>query len=69
MAEFGIQPQNIVVGAGFRWFARFLDPPPNLQFPEKSFFTPPYCVISIMQTHKKTKLLGHNSIKKSLPPA
>ena len=40
MAGFGVQPLNIVIGVGFRWFARFLNPP-NLQFPEKSFFTPP----------------------------
>ena len=39
MAGFEVQPQNIVIGVGFRWFARFLDPS-NLQFLEKSFFTP-----------------------------
>ena len=27
MAEVGVQPQKTVIEVGFRWFARFLDPP------------------------------------------
>ena len=41
MARFGGQPQKIVIGVDFRWFARFSDPP-NFQFSKKVFFTPPY---------------------------
>ena len=37
MAWFGVQPQDIVIGVGFGWFARFLYPPPHLQFSKKIF--------------------------------
>ena len=37
VAEFGVQPQKTVIEVGFRWLARFLDPP-NLHFPKKKFF-------------------------------
>ena len=36
MAGFGVQPQNIVIGVGFKWFARFLDLPTS-NFKKKVF--------------------------------
>ena len=36
MTGFGVQPQNIVIGVGFRWFARFLNPPTS-NFKKKFF--------------------------------
>ena len=35
MAGFKVQRQNIVIGVGFRWFARFLDPPQTFNFQKK----------------------------------
>ena len=37
----GVQPQKIVIGVGFRWFAGFLDPPTS-NFQKNIFFAPPY---------------------------
>ena len=37
MAGFEVQPQNVVIGVGFRWLARFLDPPPP-PISRKKFF-------------------------------
>ena len=60
MAEFGVQPKKTVIEVGFRWFARFLDPP-NLQFLKKSIFTTPYQLLQCKLTQEITTKSKNNA--------
>ena len=55
MAGFGVQPQKIAIGVGFRWFARFLDPP-NIQFQKK--FSPHFRNLTPTATLGRREVAG-----------